>query len=500
MRQIDTSYHEKKYRVGLTNIAGGFLILIALLVFLAANVVLQPEAKAQETEESGDYTPEPLESGKTYLSLTKVAPFLTPVSDYRGDFLHRSTMFGDVGGERQKIYEDGITFNVQLTQVFQWVASGGPRNLLSGKTKKNATSYNGLLEYGLTLDTGKAKMWPGGLFVVNAYTGFADDLPLQSGNVSLPNFTSILPEPTPNRTFLQEYYFMQAFSERVSMVVGRVNVTNFLDKNRFANDPRNQFLNISMVNDPLYGAFISFSTYGLLVPIVITDYLTISPAVYDPNIQPGQWFKPGDGVGFFDDVGVAAEADLSWKLRQNLGGALRVVGIYVTKDALATDNPRLPVQLIEGIEPDTKSGNWIIGLNAEQYLWKPSSAAQKKSNVRTASFDFQEPGIGLFGRFGYTPADRNLWNIYASGGVGGRGFVPSRPYDRMGLGAYWLKESKDLDFLPVSALKNELGLEAFYNIALTPWLQLSVDFQWINTAVVKNENPIVLGTRLFTIF
>jgi porin len=70
----------------------------------------------------------------------------------------------------------------------------------------------------------------------------------------------------------------------------------------------------------------------------------------------------------------------------------------------------------------------------------------------------------------------------------------------MGLGAYWLKESKDLDFLPVSKLQNEFGLEAFYNIALTPWLQLSVDFQWINTAIVDNENPIVLGTRLFTIF
>jgi carbohydrate-selective porin OprB len=60
--------------------------------------------------------------------------------------------------------------------------------------------------------------------------------------------------------------------------------------------------------------------------------------------------------------------------------------------------------------------------------------------------------------------------------------------------------SSDLDDFAINKLEDELGIEAFYNIALTPWLQLSVDFQWIDTGVVENDNAVVLGTRIFTIF
>jgi len=38
------------------------------------------------------------------------------------------------------------------------------------------------------------------------------------------------------------------------------------------------------------------------------------------------------------------------------------------------------------------------------------------------------------------------------------------------------------------------------DIALTPWAQLSFDFQWINSGVKSIDNAIVLGTRLLTRF
>ena len=70
----------------------------------------------------------------------------------------------------------------------------------------------------------------------------------------------------------------------------------------------------------------------------------------------------------------------------------------------------------------------------------------------------------------------------------------------MGIGVYWLSESNDLDNQPGDLLEDELGFEAFYNIALTPWAQLSFDFQWINSGVTGVPNPVVLGARLFTQF
>ena len=45
-------------------------------------------------------------------------------------------------------------------------------------------------------------------------------------------------------------------------------------------------------------------------------------------------------------------------------------------------------------------------------------------------------------------------------------------------------------------LQDEVGLEAFHNFAITPYLQLSLDAQWISPGVKSSDNAWVLGTRL----
>jgi porin len=116
--------------------------------------------------------------------------------------------------------------------------------------------------------------------------------------------------------------------------------------------------------------------------------------------------------------------------------------------------------------------------------------------VATKDFAQARPGLGIFYRFSSTPEDRSAYNIYLSGGVGGRGVIPGRPYDRFGIGAYWLKESNDLDKQPGNLLGNETGVEAFYNFAITPALQLSFDAQWISPGIRSSHDAVVLGTRL----
>ncbi len=156
----------------------------------------------------------------------------------------------------------------------------------------------------------------------------------------------------------------------------------------------------------------------------------------------------------------------------------------------------------------TKSGNWIVHISGEQYFWEPNGASVPRAqggrkedfHVPTKDFAAERPGFGMFYRFSYTPEDRNPFNIYLSGGVGGRGVIPGRPYDRFGVGAYWLKESSDLDKQPGNLLGDEVGVEAFYNFAITPALQLSGDVQWISPGVTSSDNAVVLGTRLNTPF
>jgi porin len=116
--------------------------------------------------------------------------------------------------------------------------------------------------------------------------------------------------------------------------------------------------------------------------------------------------------------------------------------------------------------------------------------------VPTQDYAINLPGVGLFYQAAYTPQDRNPWNINLSGGLGARGIIPGRPFDRMGLGVYWLKESSDLDDQPGNLLQNEVGVEAYYNFAITPWLQISADVQRINPGITSSDDAWVLGSRL----
>jgi porin len=422
------------------------------------------------------------------ISLTEVAPDVTPVSDYTGDFWNRSTMLGDPGGVRQDLYEKGVSLDVDLTQVVQGLVSGG--------VNENAWGYNGLLDYSLWLDTGKLGLWSGGLLAARAQTSWFDNESFHSdvGNASPVNFNSMWPVPFEGSTVLMEYYLTQAFPKDIVLVVGRINPHNFLDTNRFANDPKNQFLNISLGNNFVWGYFFSFTTYGAILAAPLPKGFSVAVAAWTPESQPE------DYGGNWNSVGAVLQAGYEWKIFEDLGGMATVVGGYSSKDVSA-NHPGFPGGLITGSVP-AKPDNWLVTLNLEQYLWKPKSAGDAKHGVRTKSLDYQEPGVGLYFRFGYTPEDRNPWNISVSGGLSGRGVIPSRPYDRMGFGVYGLIGSEDLEdkLIIGDLITDEVGIEAFYNFAITPWLQLSADIQWVAPGIASNDDAVVLGTRIFMQF
>ena len=465
----------------------GWKFPICLGLFLIPAMSLSGPVWAEGVKEAAQSYGGSPDSGKPLVSLTKVAPGVTPVSDYRGDIWDRSTLVGDVGGQRQQLYDFGITLDASVTQVVQGVASGGADN---GQMR-----YNGLLDYSINFDTGKLGLWSGGLFVATAQTSWSTPLKGEPGNVSPVNFTAIYPKPFDPSTELMEYYWMQVFPKEIALVVGRLNPVNFLDKNRFANDPHNQFLNASMNNDLLYGHFLQFSTYAALLTVPLTKDVTVAGAIYTAETAPGDY-----GGDWSDGAGVGL-VDYKWKFASGLGGEANLLFLYSSANTAALDNPSLVPELITS-DVKEKSNNWILGFVAEQYIWKPAKPAGAPNHVRTRAFDYHEPGVGLFFRFGYTPKDRNIWNMMTSGGVGARGVIPGRPYDRMGIGYYSLVESDDFNEQPVigEQVSTELGLEAYYNFAITPWAQLSADIQWIDSGVTANKDVVVLGTRLFTQF
>src|SRR5205809_7068029 len=96
-----------------------------IVTVLAATSAVASSAFGQATNTPAVDPMAAFKTDKGLISLTKAAPELTPVSDYSGDLWRRAALFGDPGGWRTRLYDDGVTLDAQLTQVFQGVVSGG---------------------------------------------------------------------------------------------------------------------------------------------------------------------------------------------------------------------------------------------------------------------------------------------------------------------------------------------------------------------------------------
>ena len=70
---------------------------------------------------------------------------------------------------------------------------------------------------------GKLGLWPGGFFNGNAITGFGTSVNRNAGAVVPMNLAALLPGPKSNdeNTGLMNLTFMQFFSEKFGVVVGR---------------------------------------------------------------------------------------------------------------------------------------------------------------------------------------------------------------------------------------------------------------------------------------
>jgi porin len=158
--------------------------------------------------------------------------------------------------------------------------------------------------------------------------------------------------------------------------------------------------------------------------------------------------------------------------------------------------------IVETTGIEKKSGSWNIYYNFDQYLYETKKGSGK--------------GIGIFGRFGVSDGNPNPVHYFYSLGIGGKGVIPGRSLDQFGIGGYYIDVSQPKftgPDLTRTLLRNEYGIEAYYNIAITPWMMFTPDIQVIRPAqkdfvdtkglipVRKNvDTATVLGIRLQLVF
>ena len=78
------------------------------------------------------------------------------------------------------------------------------------------------------------------------------------------------------------------------------------------------------------------------------------------------------------------------------------------------------------------------------------------------------------------------------------GLLDSRPDDRMGVGVWWNGLSDNFTDLvsPVADLRNNYGVEMYYNFAVTKWLHIGPDLQFIENAIDDDDLAVIPGIRL----
>lgn len=409
-----------------------------------------------------------------FLSVAAGAQEPTSPGPYSGDLWTRSTLSGDWSGARNTLAVKGIIIDMSLTQAAQGIVHGG---------KNTGWQYGGGRgNITINLDSQKLGLWSGGLLTAQAEGNFIPDDSLRksingrSGALMPVNSSQFYPMPAGDNFNLPQLSFTQSIGAHAALLIGKLDTTSG-DANEFAHGKGDmQFMNLAFNFNPVPLMTTPYSTLGTglsLFPTGNPQQAIINFLVLQAN---GQASRSG-----FDDLDAnkmtfAVESRVRTNFFARTGHQL-LGATFSNRNFNAIDqNARF---VFEHGAFEEKKGSWNVYYNFDQYLYEPKKGSGE--------------GIGVFARFGASDGNPNFMHFFYSLGFGGRGVIPQRENDRYGLGVYYI----DVDnpefqglFRTTKLLRDEYGFEAFYNIAITPWLQLTPDLQVVRGA---QKNKIKLG-------
>jgi porin len=380
-------------------------------------------------------------------------------------WLERDTLTGDWAGRRTSLKEKyGITLAPRLTQFYQGLSAGDD---------DHDFEYGGKADLMLNADLSKLGFWKGLSLTVHAEYNYGETINGSGGTLVPPNTALIFPGMDDADAFdLSSVYFMQHFSKSVSVLAGKINMMDIAANTPFKGGAGiNSFWNLTFAAPPtglvppyLFGALMS----------VRTEPANFGLWIYDPSSVIN---KSGFEDPFANGVTVRGSVEFPVTIG-GLSGHQGFVALYSNESNADLsdigDNflPPFPPN-----SPDIKDNNYYFAYTFDQYLYQVSETSKE--------------GFGLFGQFGIS--DGNPSRLYWSAlmGVGGTGLIPGRSRDNWGIGYYYDAPSTDLKKdLPLLTIRDEQGVEIFYNFAVTPWFTVGVDLQVINPSL--GEDTIIL--------
>jgi porin len=388
-------------------------------------------------------------------------------------FWTRDTLTGDWFGVRDTLADHGLTTELSTTGYYAGVFSGGGRN--------DAADFGGRADAFLHFNTDKASLWQGGGFHIHAESRFgeaADRNAPRSGGLWPPNAGIVLPLGDPDRVVASSIYYTHVFCPESVLMLGKINAVDLLASDPFFGGwARDRFQNIAFVAPPS----------GVVPPTIMgavfskkLDPITITLMAFDPNDRTNDYWV--DEL-FEDGVNISLAATWKGKLldrSSNIG----LTVTYSTKEGADLSEILLPPDVKGG----GKEGSFNIALSGSHLLYELHDQPGK--------------GLGLYGKAAIADGNPNPIQSSFVGGFAAYGIVPSRPDDHFGIGYYFYDWSDDLQSATAGAfrIRDEHGVEFFYNLAVTPWCRVSADLQWIHPANATFSDAWLGGLRATVLF
>jgi porin len=443
-------------------------------LLLLAGLGVVPAAPAQ--------TPSP--APVVPLAESVVAEVTAPPAEnpYAGDLFTRTKLTGDWWGARSALADRGVKVDVFATQFYGGVARGG---------REQAFDFGGRVDYLLNVDGQKLGLWQGLFFDLHAETRYGRDVNTNSGLIAPPNLAMNFPAAGSNVTSITGLKLTQALSEWFVVYAGKLNT---LDAFPLRFNPAGTtglpflggFQSSALVFNPVVARTVPYSAAGAGVAILRDLEPLFSVTVLDPKE------RATTGAEDLFNRGVTIVPDLILRGKPFGRPAVLNVGGTYSNSRYRTLDPATYLDLFQAGQlgaalaagGPTESNSWAVYANGYQSLWV--DPCDDKRNW------------GAFAAGGISDGNPNPIKYSLAGGVGGRSMVPGRTLDTFGVGYYYLGLSDQVKRLarPLVPLRDEYGVELFYNVAVTPWCRLTPNFTVARPAVVGLDTTLMTGLRL----
>jgi porin len=384
---------------------------------------------------------------------------------------------GDWWGQRTKLAEQGITFNISADQYYQGVLHGGTNQ---------SWKYGGLMDYRLHFDFQKMGLWQGAFLDVQAMHQFGEWINTDAGMLVPVNADGTLPLPDYRKVNVGQVKFTQFLSESFAVYFGKINTIIDSQETAFSGgEGKTTFMNLANICQPVAFRTVPVSALGggvaVFLPDVTTkDHAVLSLTALGANGQP-------DTSGFDEDFedGQVFLGSYSQPSRffDKPGGHL-FVGTYSTKDFMMLDqNPRLLLEALLGypVTLDKGEDSWSLMYNMHQYLY-----TEKEDETQ---------GFGFFGRLGTADDKTNPIANFYSVGLGGKGSIEGRDNDTWGISYFYMQLSDEFGRAIERNFSDAQGVEVFYNFELSKWMHITPDFQILRPSSDRVDTTYIAGLR-----